>query len=55
MGIFGFYFFLGIVITVIFLTKISDMYGRKALLVEAVAATLLAQVVLIFTEDLKVA
>ena len=55
MGIFGFYFFLGIVVTVIYISKVSDMYGRKALMIEAMSATLVAQVVLIITEDLKVA
>lgn len=49
-GLFGLYFFYGLLSTVFIFPKVSDMYGRKFFLVMAMVATLVAQIVLIVND-----
>jgi len=54
-GLFGLYFFFGIISTIIVFPKISDMYGRRVLFIQTMAVTSFVQLGLIISDDLTTA
>lgn len=54
-GFFALYFFFGIVSTILIVPKLSDMYGRRVLLILTMAISSIAQFVLLVSDDLLVA